>query len=680
MASSGSPAQVALESLGRPVVEINTIWPAVNTALGYQINNRLDISYRPRGGEADQATADVLSKVSMKIMDDNKFPWIESAVFADGLIQQRGFFEVRMDFDENLNGKILIQDLDPLDVIPDPDAQSYDPDGWSDVTITRWMSFDDIEGRYGAEARAKVENARPQEADWGEELHQAPRNAFGEPETLPGAGRYYDSHLTEGQMRRVRVLDRQYYRMSLDPVLVYPASGDIRPQGAMTEDEVAEQINQGAILTRQVRRRIRWSVSTSDILLHDDWSPYHHFTVVPYFAYFRRGRTRGMVDNAVSAQEVMNKSISQYLAIVNTSANSGWQIQENSLTNMATEDLEERGAETGLVLEYRQGAQPPQKIAPNAVPSGINLLADKAELYMKVITGISDAMQGLNGPEVSGIAIQSKQFAGQTQMAVPLDNLNRTRHLLAVRLLRLIQDYYTEPQVMLIAETDQYGREIQQPLAVNQPTEGGILNDLTIGEYDVVVSDQPTQVTFQSAQFTQAVEMRKIGVAIPDQVLVENSNLSKKHDILQRMAERPDPAAQARLAAEQARAAAHQASQTAAQARLAEAKARTTLIEAQRRYTDAQATSRAVEAQYSAIQTAQTIASIPETAEIADTLLRSAGYQDADEPPIVPTPAEAMAVPPAPPNTHPLTPTNPTRGLRQGIETPENDAVEDLPP
>ena len=43
-----------------------------------------------------------------------------------------------------------------------------------------------------------------------------------------------------------------------------------------------------------------------------------------------------------------------------------------------------------------------------------------------------------------------------------------------------------------------------------------------------------------------------------------------------------------------------------------------------------------VETLYSAIQTAQTITAIPQTAPLADTLLKSAGYEDQDLAPIMP--------------------------------------------
>lgn len=87
-----------LREQGRPAHEINLIAPAVNAVVGYQINNRMQIAYRPRGQGADEQTADVLSKLAMQVADNNQFRWRETELFADDMIQQRGYYDIRMDF------------------------------------------------------------------------------------------------------------------------------------------------------------------------------------------------------------------------------------------------------------------------------------------------------------------------------------------------------------------------------------------------------------------------------------------------------------------------------------------------------------------------------------------------------------------------------------------------------
>ena len=62
------------EEIGRKCIELNEIAEAINSALGYQVNNRADIAFKPRNQGASEETAKVLSKVAMQISDNVRFP------------------------------------------------------------------------------------------------------------------------------------------------------------------------------------------------------------------------------------------------------------------------------------------------------------------------------------------------------------------------------------------------------------------------------------------------------------------------------------------------------------------------------------------------------------------------------------------------------------------------------
>lgn len=637
-----------LREQGRPFYEFNEVMPSVNSAIGYQIQNRMDIAFRPRGGKADMEMATVLNKVVKQIADQNKLHWRETQVYSDGLIEQRGYYDLRVSFDKNLKGEIVFGNLDPRDVIPDPDAKAYDPATWADVIISRWLLLDEIEALWGKDARDLAARSGDEGTDFGDMDEETERNRFG---INKGAGRY-DAYTNEMDgLQRYRVIDRQKSCYEMTKCLVWAETGDIKVQETMTVEQINDALANGAKPAKRMRKRIKWVVSTYSATLHDDYSPYEDFTIVPYFAYFRRGKTRGMVDNAIGPQEALNKAVSQNIHIVNTAANSGWVVEEGSLTNMETDELQTVGAKTGLVIEYRKGSKAPDKIQPNPVPQGVDRLIDRATQALKDVT-VPDSMRGLQGNAVSGVAKQADQFASQQQLAVPLDNLAYTRNLLANRILKLIQKYYDSYRVFRITEMDPLtGKDVEITLEINKPDgQGGYLFDVTAGEYDVVITEQPMQVTFENSQFEQALSMRKEGVALPDAVVVKYSNLSDKHEIMQQM----------------------QGQQAPADPTL-EAKAK--LLEAQARKTDADTTARSVEAQYSAIQTAQVIATTPATSGLADQLLRSAGYVDRDQAPIVPAAPPGMPVAAMPENTNPLTPANPGVGLMDGIETPAADGL-----
>ena len=73
-------------------------------------------------------------------------------------------------------------------------------------------------------------------------------------------------------------------------------------------------------------------------------------------------------------------------------------------------------------------------------------------------------------------------------------------------------------------------------MIVNQMTpEGRIVNDLTLGEYDVVISTAPARDSFDEMQFAEAISLRSAGVAIPDDAIIEYSHLSKKAELAKRI-------------------------------------------------------------------------------------------------------------------------------------------------
>ncbi len=635
-----SPDDIA-ELSGRPAIELNHIMPMVNGAIGHQIHNRMDISFMPRGGNlSDQDNSTLFSKVTKSIIDRERIHWKETQIYGDGMIQQRGFLDIRMDYNSNVFGDAKVTVLDPLDVQPDPDAKSYEPAGWSDVIVTRWMTLDEIEDLYGKAARDAAEAAGDDDQDHGDETSTEQRNKF----ASSGTG-VWTAVFGTSRVRRIRIIDRQRWVLKSSLVAVYP-TGEIRVAEGLSPQRLAAMRQYGCYFMQKRVRRVQWTVSTRTVLLFDKLSPYDRFTVVPYFPYFRRGKTRGMVDNAISPQEMVNKHASQFTHIINTTANSGYKVEQNSLTNMDTDDLENDGAKTGLVLEYAKGSTPPEKILPNPIPPGIDRVIERGVMEMKEISGMSDAMQGLNGPEVSGIAIQSKQFAGQQQLEVPLDNLKMTRHMVAEFLLYLIQNFYDSYRVFRITEQDpRTGKKVtvDYPVNVYDAMTGGYMNDLSVGEYDVVVADQPTSVTFENGQFQQALELRKSNVDIPDHVVVKHSNLADKAEILEQMQEqqgKPDPLTEAKV----------------------------TLVNAQARETSVNAVNKAIEALFSATQAANMVAANPSIAPMADQMLKSAGFEDHDAAPIMPNAPENAQAVPMPTNTNPLTPANPAVGVNAGIE------------
>jgi hypothetical protein len=535
----------------RPALTINKILSTVGNVLGEQINNRAEISFRPRNG-SKQAVADVLNKVFKQISDSNQLAWKRSDVFADGIIGSRGYLDVRLDYNDQMQGEVRYEHLNPKNVVLDPDADSYDPDTWSEVFITKWVTADDIAVLYSKEDAEILRNRHGSDFPYGYDSIDATRDRFGDARGI----KYQDGHDNSNVERSIRIVERQYRELYSQKHFVERETGDMRPiPDSFSRDRIAFFVKKfGFAVVKKLVRRIKWTVIADNVVLHDEWSPYKHFTPVPYFPHFRRGTTIGLVENLTGPQELLNKVTSQELHVLNTTANSGWVTRAGALVNMSLEELEQRGAQTGLVIEVGgEGSLDEQikKIQPNATPQGLDRMSFKAEESIKSISGVSDSMQGFDREDVAAKAIQEKKKSGSTNLVKPLDNLSRFDYFVARNSLDIVQTHYTEPRILTIVKDDVTGET--EEIGINQvdPATGEVINDLMLGEFGVVVTSVPHRESLEDSQFEQALALRELGIKIPDSVLIKASRLNDKNEILQQMEQEANGENAQRLAAAQ---------------------------------------------------------------------------------------------------------------------------------
>jgi hypothetical protein len=545
--------RAALAAQQRPVLTINKLLTTVANVMGEQINARSEISFRPRSG-ANPATADVLTKVFRQISDNNQLDWKRSEMFADGIIGSRGFLDIRLGMNDSAMGEVRIDQINRKNVLIDGDADDYDPDNWNEVFTTKWVSADDIEVLYNKEDADLLRRRDTASFEYGYDSIQMNRDRFGQERTSV----HHMGDVEHQVSRSIRMVERQFRKLDRQEHFLAPTTGDMRPvpEGFSDAQKRFFVEKYGFRIVPKLVRRIRWRVVADNIVLFDEWSPYKHFTVVPYFPYLRYGNTIGLVENLIGPQELLNKVSSQELHITNTTANSGYITQAGTLVNMTAAELEQKGAQTGLVIEVKGPVGDAiQKITPNQVPSGLDRISFKAEEQIKTISGISDSMQGMDRADVAAKAIQAKKQAGATNLVKPLDNLVRTDFIIARNVIDIVQEFYTEERLMTITHDQVTGES--ETFTINQPNpvpETGeeespyeeIINDLTMGEYDVVVTSVPRRETLEDSQFEQAVALRELGIMIPESVLIDSSRLMNKKDIIKQMSEaQSSPEAQA---------------------------------------------------------------------------------------------------------------------------------------
>lgn len=523
-------AQLKLE--GRPALSFNVIESLVRSMLGIQRALRNDVRFLPVSG-ANNETARVQDALWLHIQQQNNLDFLETEVYQKGLIMGRAYYDVRVKYNDSFQGEVRICSPRSQDIILDPSIDTYDPAAnWPRVFHRRWVSYHDIVTQYGREKAEAIGYRGMPEWMYYEDKFMAQQMG-----RLP----YYRSEPTEFDIlhRAYLLLDQQYKVFKKKKVFVDLQTGDVSeiPE-TWDRNRIAAvlEATPGVGVTEQMRETIRWVTTCEEVVLHDEDSPYKQYTVIPFFPSFVDGVTLGAVESLIDAQQLYNKITSQELHIINTTANSGWIVKRDALANMnGVRELEQFGSKPGTVIEVNGNVSDAiQKITPNSTPQGHDRLSFKADQIMRSLSGVSNQSRGFAREDVAGEAILANQAAQDINFAGWLGNLHRTKQMLATRVLDCVQAHYTDTRVILINRGSSLQPEVEE-IHINQPTpEGQVLNDVTQGKYTTTLIPAPARASMTEEDFKLMLMLRReIGMAIPDNLLLELSPATNKAQIIQ---------------------------------------------------------------------------------------------------------------------------------------------------
>ena len=520
-----TPAEV--EMLGdKPDLTSNLIFGFVRTVIGLYTGSKPSIKAAPREVEYDSGRAIAVNATMDFVLDSAKYMDEEGVLFQDGVIQNRGYVDVNIAFDENFHGHVTYEAIDGMDILPEPGAKTYDPESWGWYLKLSWASLDSIQDSYGKAARDSVEQRiNAAQRDWGDDGRGATRNKFAGPSgDYSYADMFYNAGDDEHKDWRVRVIERNEKVLKNRLVLVDPMTGDqvTLPVGMKQADAQARADAEGLELIKRQIKTVRQVVSAGDdVTLYEGLTSRPFYTLCPFFPFFMRGVTPGVVDQSISMQDTLNKTLSQIMAILGTTTNGGWMVEEDSLNNMDTEDLEEIGGQTGLTIEYKRGRPKPDKIQPNDVPRGIDGLSQTA-------LSLLGQVMGLNDIDVTQLNSEPAVKAAMKRAALPFShffaNLDRTRAMVGEKTLWFIQHYYSEPRRLKIKTKDDLGQEQDANMSVNVSDE----TDVTMGKYDITVEAESAFDEDDEAEFGVLMQLLDKGVAVPPEVLIKHSPISDK--------------------------------------------------------------------------------------------------------------------------------------------------------
>lgn len=552
----------AYKEIKRNALTLNKIAPLYRLIMGYQSSNRLDVNYQPTSdSQASEATANVLNSIYKAEAGRTDLKFIDSEVFSDGIITGRGFWDLRLCFENNDFGEILPTASDPFSTYIDPDANTYDLEkSAAYIQDSVWTDIDKIGATFGLEAAEAVQylsnpNHSSNMFTSYQEQDIAPERYFGmyaDEKAFKNWNDVYNNDFVDRQAKRYRLLDTQYKITSIVPCFIDLETGDKRQipddwfkpenqykiQAALDH---AQKLNNPIKIAHRPMKRTRWTISCADVILFDGWSPYETYTKIGFFPYFRRGATRGFVDDLIDPQREINKKRSALADILNRNANSGWMYEEGTLDAEQEENLRLYGSSPGINVKWKAGPtskNAPARIEPGGYPQGLDRLEEKNTLDLNAISGINESALGQLDKVQSGRAIEARQRQAVLSIQLYQDNFSRSKKLCGRKTLEIFQQHYTEERIYRVMGEDSSAviYEINKKIETG---ENGVtrLNDITVGKYSVEIDEVPISATFKQGQFEETMllleKLGPIGALLaqtkPD-LIIDQSSLPRKQE------------------------------------------------------------------------------------------------------------------------------------------------------
>ena len=457
-------------------ITFDQIGALLRAVVGSQINNRQDIRYLPRGME-DRNSAETASLLAEWARGQCEAEDEETAAFNDAATGGMGWVELRLDYDEDPDGKILLEYVDPFQVLPDPTARKANLADSREVGRRKPWRLADIKAQWPEKAD-ELEEIRLDDGGPGLPRWQARgREAYREP--MDDAW---------GDDDRVEVVEYQWAERVPGRMVADPNAGE---RVFLSEAEW-KQLRQnlramGLPEPGSIKHyRVEWrrAVLCGSVLLERGDSPCPFSPTLFCITGMRdrnKGRFFGIVRALRDPQRLVNKLLSQTIAIIGQSSKGGWIAEKSALHD--PEAFENSVARPGSISVVDDGAlvsgRLREKTLPQLPSAHVQLMQFSLAAFQG-ISGINKELLGLADREQAGVLEAQRKQAAQAILAPLFDSMRRYYKRQGRPLLHFIKAYVPQDKLIRVVGEDMTPRFLRSAL----------LDDAA--RYDLIVDEAPT--------------------------------------------------------------------------------------------------------------------------------------------------------------------------------------------
>jgi len=519
----------------RPSLTINHTDTFVRRVCNALRETRPRIKAHPVSGEADGEVAEIINGLVRHIEESSKASIAYDVAGESAVRIGWGYARVHADwsdeksFEQELR---IVQIPNTFAVYMDPSAQMPDGSDAEWVIITEKMKRRDFKRKYPQEVLNDISGKGPGDDELAWESKHTIRVA-----------EYF----------RITKKPEKLYEMQ-DGTTVFESELPDKDLMAKGGYDFARDANDKPICRPSFRRQIEWHKLNGCAVVDSRMLPGKYIPVARCegIKLEMNGRVirKGMIRDLVDTARMYNYWMTLLTEVVALAPKAPWVMAEGQADGHDEWDHANQRSYSRLEYKPQLGPDgtmlpPPMRQAPVQVPAGIADAAQRAASDLMALAGMPhEPGQDSAGQVVSGIAIQRRQSLSDISHFQFFDNQTLFVAQLGRILLDLIPHYYSTQRMLRIIGDDGLPTMTEVNAPAPDPELADVMkvkNDLTVGQYDVVMDAGPGYQTKREEGAAAMLELLRtpLGnsiVKVGSDLIVRNLDFAGAGDLADRLA------------------------------------------------------------------------------------------------------------------------------------------------
>lgn len=498
-----------LEADGRPVFTFNRVAGFVRGICGLETSTRSAATLYAREN-SDSGATEVLNAAVRYVRDCCDADDEDSDAFKDMLICGVGWTETLFSTENDPDGEIIIERVDPLHMTWDTSARKR---GLADTrwrSRCKWLSYDEIKDVWGKEKADEIQAGATTDTEGLDELYSKLQDVTPPQDYDQNSGLNFGKTAGDIPVQQFQYVKTAWFYRIINPITGQSEEVEKEDLDAINEKMVALGLPELESLKFK-RREYRQLIYSGCTKLEEEKLPCQGFTFNPITGIRDRNRGiwYGFVRDLMDPQRWINKFFSSMADVVASQAKGGLLAESDAFVS------KDRAAEDwanprGILWLKKDGLSKVKERTSAGVPAGIQQLLDFTVASLPNVAGVNLEFLGMASREQPGVLEHQRKQAAIATLAEFFNALRLYRKQQTRVLLQFIDEFISDGRMIRIV-----GKKDAQYVPLSR--QPGTL------KYDVVVDEAPTSPDQKERTWATLMQLLPVaasmGLPIPPSVI-----------------------------------------------------------------------------------------------------------------------------------------------------------------